>query len=73
MITTAIANRPSERASFDPLSAGGVLLGVLFACVGIGALVGWALDAVGIGIAVGAVVGIPASTLVVYRTFRSAF
>ncbi len=73
MISAAIADRASDRTSFDPLSAGGVLLGVLFACVGIGALVGWALGDVGIGIAIGAVVRIPAAIGVVYRTYRSAF
>lgn len=73
MIPSAIADRRADRTSFDPLSAGGVLLGVLFACVGIGALVGWALGDVGIGIAVGAVIGIPAAILVVYRTYGSAF
>ena len=73
MISTAIADRTSERTSFDPLSAGATLLGVLFACVGIGALVGWAAGAVGIGIAIGAVIGIPAAILVVYGTYgRSA-
>ena len=70
---TAIAERTPDRASLDPLSAGGVLLGVLLACVGIAALVGWALGDVGIGIAIGAVVGIPAAILVVYRTYRRAF
>ena len=71
MISTAIADRTADRTSFDPLSAGGVLLGVLFACVGIGALVGWALGGVGIGFAIGAVVGIPAAIVVVYLTYRS--
>jgi hypothetical protein len=69
MITAAIADRPT----FDPLSAGGLLLGVLFACVGIGALVGWAAGSVGIGIAVGSVVGIPLAITTVYRAFRGAF
>jgi hypothetical protein len=69
MIPSAIADRPS----FDPMSAGGMLLGVLVLCVGIGAAVGWALGSVGIGIAIGAVVGIPASILAVYRAYREAF
>jgi hypothetical protein len=47
-----------------------MLLGVLFACVGIGALVGWAAGSLGIGLAIGAVIGIPASILVVYRAYR---
>ena len=69
MMPIAIA----ERTSFDPLGAGAMLLGVLFACVGIGALVGWAVDAVGIGVAIGAVIGIPASIVAVYRAYRGAF
>ena len=69
MIASAIA----ERTSFDPLGAGATLLGVLVVCVGLGALLGWAAGSVGIGIAVGAVVGIPASILAVYRTYRGAF
>ncbi len=73
MISTAIANGSSDRASLDPLSAGGVLLGVLFACVGIGALMGWAAGSVGIGIAIGSVVGIPAAIGAVYRAYRGAF
>jgi hypothetical protein len=69
MIPDAIADRPS----FDPPGAGAMLLGVLFACVGIGALVGWAVGSVGVGIAIGAVIGIPASILAVYRAYRGAF
>ncbi len=69
MMPTAIAERPT----LDPLSAGGMLLGALVACVGIGALVGWAAGSVGIGIAIGAVIGIPASIFAVYRAYREAF
>ncbi len=69
MIRLAIAERPT----FDPLGAGGLLLGVLFACVGIGGVVGWLAGSAGIGIAIGAVVGIPLAIAVVYRTFRGAF
>jgi hypothetical protein len=61
-----------ERTAFDPLSAGGMLLGVLFACVGIGALVGWALGSTGVGLALGSVVGIPLAIAVVYRAYREA-
>ena len=69
MMRAAIA----ERTTFDPLNAGGLLLGVLVVCVGMGALVGWALGSVGIGIAIGSVVGIPASIVAVYRAYRGAF
>ncbi len=57
----------------DPLGAGALLLAVLVVCVGIGALIGWAAGSVGIGVAIGAVIGIPASILAVYRTYRGAF
>lgn len=68
-----IALVTGQRTSFDPLGAGALLLGVLVACVGIGALVGWAAGSVGIGIAIGSVIGIPASIFAVYRTYRGAF
>ena len=69
MITAAIA----ERQTLDPLNAGGMLLGVLVVCVGLGALVGWAVGATGIGFAIGAVIGIPLAIFSVYRTYRGAF
>jgi hypothetical protein len=68
MIPPAIADRPT----FDPLSAGGLLLGVLVACVAIGALVGWAAGAAGIGLMIGSLVGIPAAIVAVYRTYGGA-
>ena len=54
----------------DPLSAGALLAGVLFVCVGLGALLGLAAGSLGAGIAIGAVIGIPASILAVYRRYR---
>jgi hypothetical protein len=69
MMPTVITDRPA----FDPRSAGGLLLGVLFVCVGVGALIGWAAGSVGIGIAIGSVIGIPAAILTVYRAYRGAF
>ena len=63
----------AARTSLDPLGAGALLAGVLFACVGIGALVGLLAGSVGIGIAIGSVIGIPASIFAVYRTYRGAF
>ena len=62
----------AERRSFDPLGAGAMLLGVLFACVGIGALVGWAAGAAGIGVAIGSIVGIPAAIVAVFLAYRGA-
>jgi len=62
----------ADRTQFDPLGAGGLLVGVLAVCLGIGALVGLAAGSVGIGIAAGSVVGIPAAVLAVYRTYRGS-
>jgi hypothetical protein len=60
----------AERSSLDPLGAGALLAGVLFACVGLGALVGLAAGSVGAGIAVGSVIGIPAAIVSVYVRYR---
>ena len=60
-------------SSFDPAGAGGLLLGVMLACIAVGALIGWAVGATGIGALVGAVLGILAGTLAVYRRYRGAF
>ena len=62
----------AERSSVDPLGAGALLAGVLFACVGAGALIGSAAGDVGIGVAIGSVIGIPAAILSVYRRYRGA-
>jgi hypothetical protein len=63
----------AERSSVDPLGAGALLAGVLFACVGAGALIGSAAGSVGIGVAIGSVIGIPAAIFSVYRRYRGAF
>ncbi|HYY32299.1 MAG TPA: hypothetical protein VE693_01775 [Gaiellaceae bacterium] len=63
----------ADRTSLDPLGAGALLAGVLFACVGAGALIGAAVGAVGIGVAIGSVLGIPAAILSVYRRYRGVF
>jgi F0F1-type ATP synthase assembly protein I len=63
----------ASTSQFDAAGAGGLLLGVLLLCIGIGELVGWAAGATGIGALVGAILGIGAGTYVVYRRYRSAF
>jgi hypothetical protein len=60
-------------SSFDPAGAGGVLLGALLVCIGLGALVGWAVGAAGIGALVGAILGILAGIFAVYRRYRDVF
>ena len=58
------------RASFEPAGAGGLLLGVLLAVISLGLLFGWLAGSAGIGILVGAVVGLPLAVAVVYRRYR---
>jgi F0F1-type ATP synthase assembly protein I len=60
----------AARTSPDPLAAGALLAGVLFACVGVGALLGLAAGSLGIGLMIGALIGVPASVLAVYRRYR---
>jgi F0F1-type ATP synthase assembly protein I len=64
---------PQSRPSLQYAEAGGVLIGGLFACVALGGLIGWFAGSVGIGILIGAVVGIPMSIFTVYRRYRDAF
>jgi hypothetical protein len=59
-------------SSFDPAGAGGLLLGVLVVCIGVGVLIGWLAGAAGIGALLGSVVGIVAGTYAVYRRYRGA-
>ena len=49
--------------------AGGVLLAVLAACVGIGVLIGWAAGSGPIGALLGAVFGIFGGIFAVYRRY----
>jgi F0F1-type ATP synthase assembly protein I len=66
----AVQMEPAARPSFQPAAAGGVLLGVLFASVALGAFIGWALGSAGYGILIGAVVGLPLAVFSVYRRYR---
>jgi hypothetical protein len=60
----------AERTTLDPLGAGALLAGVLFACVGVGALIGAATGFVGIGVLIGALIGVPAAVFSVYRRYK---
>jgi hypothetical protein len=60
----------SPRQTFDPAGAGAVLLTATAMCIGVGALIGWAAGSLGIGILGGAVVGVPAGIVAVYRRYR---
>jgi hypothetical protein len=57
---------PSARRPFQPAGAGGLLLGVLLAAIGVGVLIGWIAGSAGIGALIGAVVGIPLAVFTVY-------
>lgn len=50
-------------------TASGLLLGTVSAAMAGGACVGWLLGAGGLGLLVGAVVGIPLAVFVVYRVY----
>ena len=54
---------------FNAAGAGGVLLAVLAACVGIGVLIGWAAGSGAIGALFGAVVGILGGIAAVYARY----
>ena len=54
---------------FSAAGAGGVLLAVLVACVGIGALIGWAAGSGPIGALLGAVFGSLGGIFAVYRRY----
>ena len=59
-----------QRPSFSLAGAGSVLIGFTAACILLGTLIGWAVGHVGLGLAFGAVVGIPvgvAATVIKYR------
>ena len=60
-------------SQFSAAGAGGVLLAVLVACIGIGALIGWAAGNTGYGALAGVVVGLPAGVFAVYRRFKGYF
>ena len=63
----------TQRQTFNPAGAGGVLLAAALVSMGVGALVGWAAGSWGLGMLVGAIVGIPLGVFAVYRRYRGAF
>jgi hypothetical protein len=56
-------------SQFSAAGAGGVLLAVLVACIGVGTLIGWAAGSGAIGALLGAVVGILGGIFAVYRRY----
>lgn len=59
-----------QRPTFSLAGAGSVLIGSTAACIVVGALIGLAVGKFGYGLALGAVVGVPAgvaTTVIKYR------
>jgi hypothetical protein len=50
-------------------TASGLLLGTLAAAMALGAAIGWAVGSGGLGLLIGALVGIPLGGLVVYQVY----
>jgi F0F1-type ATP synthase assembly protein I len=63
---------PESRRSPQYAEAGGVLTGVLFASVLVGFLIGWLAGSAGIGLLIGAVIGIPLATFTVYWRYKDS-
>ena len=61
---------PESRRSLQYAEAGGVLGGVLFASVLAGFLIRWLAGSAGIGLLIGAVIGIPLATFTVYWRYK---
>jgi len=64
---------PDKSRAFPPAEAGALLTVVTLLLVGTGTLVGWALGALSTGLIVGALVGLPAGVMAVYRRYRGYF
>ena len=62
-----------QRPAFSTAGAGALLASVTALAVGLGALAGWAAGSTGYGTLGGALAGIPAGTLAVYRRYRGYF
>jgi F0F1-type ATP synthase assembly protein I len=60
----------SPGPSFQPVGAGAFLVATTMLVAGVGALVGWALGSVEVGVIVGVIVGVPAGVLMVYYRYR---
>jgi F0F1-type ATP synthase assembly protein I len=64
---------PQPRQTLDPAGAGAVLAGTTVLFIAVGAAVGWLAGNWPIGALVGAVLGIPAGVVAVYRRYRGVF
>lgn len=66
-MAAATASSPHSLAT-----ASGLLLGTTGASMIVGALLGWGFGSWGIGLLIGAIVGIPLAVLVVYKVYATA-
>jgi F0F1-type ATP synthase assembly protein I len=64
---------PAPRPQLEPAGAGALLVAATAIAAGTGALIGWALGRIEIGVVGGVLIGIPAGILVVYRRYKSFF
>jgi hypothetical protein len=60
-----------QQPTFSLAGAGSVLIGFTLACIAIGALIGWAAGSLGLGIAFGALVGVPVGVAVTVIKYRN--
>jgi hypothetical protein len=67
-----LASMEPSRPTFHPAGAGSLLAGTTAACIGAGALVGWASGEIGYGVLAGALIGVPAGVAAVYVRYRGA-
>jgi hypothetical protein len=67
-----LAPMEPSRPAFHPAGAGSLLAGTTAACIGGGALVGWAAGSVGYGILAGAMIGVPAGVGAVYLRYKDS-
>ncbi|MGH3144089.1 MAG: hypothetical protein ACRDO9_13315 [Gaiellales bacterium] len=61
-----------SRPALHPAGAGTLLAVTTAACIGGGALVGWAAGSVGYGMLVGAMIGVPAGVGAVYLKYKES-
>jgi hypothetical protein len=65
----AMAAAATSSSGHSLATASGLLLGTTAAAMGLGALCGWALGEAGIGLLIGAIVGIPLAVGAVYLVY----
>jgi F0F1-type ATP synthase assembly protein I len=64
---------PTAPGPFPPAQAGAFLICVTLAVMGVATLVGWVAGSAKGGLIVGALLGVPAGIVAVYRRYRRYF